>query len=156
MWTLLRRSFAFWFGVTLLASGFSLVPRFREKKREYQRFLKEGRVTDAPVLECREETDASGKPAYILEIQYYDEALNQYPCNQPVDLATWEKYRRGSSLPVRYLPSAPEQMIPEFAMSAPEWKELRKTVAIFGLMGGIVILLAAWKALRLAQRIAGA
>ena len=98
----------------------------------------------------------SGNPTYVFEIQYYDEALNQYPRKLTLDATIGEKYPRGSSLPVRYLKSAPEKMVPEPAMSAPEWKDLRRTATTFALMGGIVTLLAALKSLRMARRIVGA
>ena len=156
MWKLLRRSIAFWFGLALIASGLTLVPGFMEKKREFDRFLNEGRVTDAPVLERLKGEDAEGNPTYVLDIQYYDEALNQYPRKLTVDAAIGEKYPRGSSLPVRYLTTAPEKMIPEPAMSTPEWKDLRRTATTFALMGGIVALLAALKSLRLAGRMVDA
>jgi hypothetical protein len=47
-------------------------------------------------------------------------------------------------------------MIPEPLMEAPEWKDLQRTVMTFGMMGGVVVLLAAAKALRLAGRVLGA
>lgn len=153
MWKLLRRSFAFWFGLSMIVSGLSFVPRLLEKKAEHERFLRDGRVTEAPVLE---RTAKDGDSKYLLEIQYYDAQMNQYPRFLEVDRERFEKYRRGSSLPVRYLVDAPERMIPEPLMEAPEWKDLQRTANTFGIMGGVVVLLAGWKALRLARRAAGA
>jgi hypothetical protein len=153
MWKALRRSFAFWFGLSMILSGLSFVPRLLEKKGEHEHFLRDGRVTDAPVLE---RTAKDGDSKYLFEIQYYDSQRNQYPKFLEVDRELFEKYRRGSSLPVRYLVNSPETMIPEPLMESPEWKDLQRTANTFGIMGGVVVLLAGWKVLRLTRRVAGA
>src|SRR5690606_4910187 len=126
MWIILRRSFAFWFGVALVASGLGVVPQMLAQKREHERFAREGRVTDAPVLARIGKDEQGGDPKYFLEIQYYDEQRNQYPRYLSVSRELHLAYPRGSSLPVRYLPSAPEQMIPEPLMARPQWKETQR------------------------------
>ena len=149
MWKVLRRSFSFWFGLAMIASSIAVVPQLLTAKAEYDRFAQGGRVTDAPVLERRSEHDEFGTQKFFLEIQYYDEKLNQYPKDLQVNRELYAAYRRGSSLPVRYLVNAPETMIPEPMMQNPQWRDTQRTAYMAGMLGGVVLLLSVWRAVRI-------
>lgn len=148
MWKVLRRSFSFWFGLAMIVSSMAVLPQMFSAKAEWERFMRDGRVTDAPVLERRSEHDEFGTQKYFLEIQYYDEQMNQYPKDLRVNRELHDEFRRGSSLPVRYLVHEPETMIPEPLMAKPQWKETQRTAYTAGMLGGVVLLLALLQALR--------
>ncbi|MGV3532465.1 MAG: hypothetical protein ACO1QR_08850 [Chthoniobacteraceae bacterium] len=151
MWKVLRRSFSFWFGLAMVVSSLGVLPQMFAAKAEWERFLRDGRVTDAPVLERRSEHDEFGTQKYFLEIQYYDEQMNQYPKDLRVNEELFEKFRRGSVLPVRYLANAPETMIPEPLIQNPQWKETQRTAYTAGMLGGVVLLLAALRMIRMVR-----
>ncbi|MHA3770167.1 DUF3592 domain-containing protein [Verrucomicrobiota bacterium sgz303538] len=147
MWSSLKRSFAFWFGLTFVLAAFVFLPFTVSEKQTHQKLLAGGEKTEAAVVD-RGQLNNDESKSHWLKMQYYDLALKEYVHQQAVPKELWDKYQIGSTIPVRYLRENPEKVSPEAMLADPEWKTLQTMGFTFGTIGVAIVGLAMGKARR--------
>jgi uncharacterized protein DUF3592 len=73
-----------------------------------QRLASEGAKTTAQVLGKRVREGAKGRKTYLLEVQYRTAEGRTITQTASVGLQRFDATQRGDTVPVRYLPTAPE------------------------------------------------
>ena len=147
MWSSLKRSFGFWFGLSFILAALIFLPFAITQKQTHRKLLAEGEKTEAAVIDRGERNDDESK-SHWLKLQYYDLALKEYVHQQGVPKELWDKYQVGSTIPVRYLRANPETVSPEATLADPEWKTLQQMGLTFGIIGGVIAAVAIVKARR--------
>jgi hypothetical protein len=148
MWTTLRRSAAFWFGLCFLIAAGGMTPVVLSERATYKALLAAGQCTDAAILDGGERPDGDKNSSHWVKLKYVDFNSQEHIREQPVSKELWTKYPVGSTARVRYLRENPGTVKLESKMPKPEWKDLLTiTITVFGI-GAAIVSLAAIKARR--------
>lgn len=150
MWSKLKHSVAFWFGLTFVLAAAVLLVSTVVEKQTHRKLLAQGEVTDAAIVDRGEHNDDEGR-SHWLELQYYDLTLKEFTYQQAVPQRLWEKHPVGSTIRVRYLRDDPTKVTPEAMLDTPEWKTLLALGLTFGVIGVTIVSLAMIKAGRPAK-----
>lgn len=149
MWSNLKSSVAFWFGLCFVLAAAVLLPFSIIEKQTHEKLLAQGEVTEAAVVDRGERNDDETRSQW-LKLQYYDLSLKEFTHQQAVPQSLWDQHPIGSTLRVRYLRDDPEKVTPEALLDEPEWETLQAMGLTFGVIGAAIVLLAMVKARRIA------
>lgn len=149
MWSSLKSSFAFWFGLSFVFAAVVALPFSVIEKATHERLLAEGEVTDAAVVDRGQRNEDEDR-SHWLKLTYYDLTLKEFTHQQAVPKSLWDKHPIGSTIRVRYLRDDPQKVTPEALLDEPEWKTLLAMGITFAAIGVPMVALAMVKARRTA------
>jgi hypothetical protein len=150
MWSSLKSSFAFWFGLSFVFAAIVALPFSAIEKVTHERLLAEGEVTEAAVVDRGQRNDDEDR-SHWLKLTYFDLSLKEFTHQQAVPKSLWDKHPIGSTIRVRYLRDDPQKVTPEALLGEPEWKTLLALGITFAAIGVPMVALAMVKARRTAR-----
>lgn len=151
MWSNLKTSLSFWFGISFVFAAALTLPFAAVEKATHEKLLAEGEPTEAAVIDRGQRSEDEDR-SHWLQLQYYDLNLKEFKHQHTVPKALWDRYPIGSMIRVRYLKEDPQKVTPEAMMDKPEWKTVLAMGLTFGVIGVAIAGLAMVKARRVAQQ----
>ncbi|RYD70622.1 MAG: hypothetical protein EOP84_26380, partial [Verrucomicrobiaceae bacterium] len=83
MWSKLKHSFAFWFGLSFVLAALVLLASTVIEKQTHKRLLAQGEITEAAIVDRGQKNDDEGR-SHWLDLQYYDLTLKEFKHQQAV------------------------------------------------------------------------